>query len=74
MKITGTRTYIDVEDEGRVIRIQGEMIVGGFVAYKRSMTKWKVPENEPVTEEEKINIIDKVIKKTNGSHMVITFE
>lgn len=53
MKITGTRTYIDVEDEGRVIRIQGEMIVGGFVAYKRSMTKWKAPENEPVTEEEK---------------------
>ena len=40
MKITGTRTYIDVEDEGRVIRIQGEMIIGGFVAYKRSMTKW----------------------------------
>ena len=32
------------------------------------------PENEPVTEEEKTNIIDKVIKKTHGSHMVITFE
>lgn len=74
MKITGTRTYIDVEDEGRVIRIQGEMIIGGFVAHKKSMTKWKVPENEPVTEEEKTTIIDKVTKKTHGSHMVITFE
>ena len=34
-KITGTNTYIDVELDGRTARIAGEMIVGGFVCYKK---------------------------------------
>ena len=31
-------------------------------------------ENEPLTEEDKKEIIQKVTEKTAGSHMVITFE
>ena len=73
-KITGTNTYIDVELDDRTARIAGEMIVGGFVCYKRSMKNWLVPENEPLTEEDKKEIIQKVTEKTAGSHMVITFE
>ena len=69
-KITGTNTYIDVELDGRTARIAGEMIVGGFV----SMKNWLVPESEPLTEEDKNEIIQKVTEKTVGSHMVITFE
>ena len=61
-KITGTNTYIDVELDGRTARIAGEMIVG------------LVPENEPLTEDDKKEIIQKVTEKTAGSHMVITFE
>ena len=74
VKITGTNTYIDVELDGRTVRIAGEMIVGGFVCYKSSMKNWLVPENEPLTEEDKKEIIQKVTEKTAGSHMVITFE
>ena len=73
-KITGTNTYIDVELDDRIVRILGEMIVGGFVCYKSSMKNWLVPESEPLTEEDKKEIIQKVTKKTAGSHMVITFE
>lgn len=74
VKITGTNTYIDVEIDGRTARIAGEMIVGGFVCYKSSMKNWLVPENEPLTEDDKNEIIQKVTEKTAGSHMVITFE
>ena len=73
-KITGTNTYIDVELDGRTARIAGEMIVGGFVCYKSSMKKWLIPKNEPLTEEDKKEIIQKVTEKTAGSHMVITFD
>ena len=73
-KITGTNTYIDVELDGRTARIAGEMIVGGFVCYKSSMKNWLVPENEPLTEDDKKEIIQKVTEKTAGSHMVIPFE
>lgn len=74
VKITGTNTYIDVEIDGRTAIIAGEMIVGGFVCYKSSMKNWLVPENEPLTEDDKNEIIQKVTEKTAGSHMVITFE
>ena len=67
-KITGTNTYIDVELDGRTARIAGEMIVGGFVCYKSSMKNWLVPENEPLTEDDKKEIIQKVTEKTAGSH------
>ena len=80
-KITGTNTYIDVELDDRTVRILGEMIVGGFVCYKSSMVcykssmkNWLIPENEPLTEGDKNEIIQKVTEKTVGSHMVITFE
>ncbi|MDD5928628.1 MAG: Imm74 family immunity protein [Spirochaetales bacterium] len=50
------------------------MIVGGFVYYKSSMKNLLIPENEPLTEDEKKEIIQKVTEKTTGSHMIITFE
>jgi hypothetical protein len=34
MKITGTSSYIKVEIDGKVAKIQGKMIVNGFVALK----------------------------------------
>lgn len=56
-KITGTNTYIDVELDDRTVRILGEMIVGGFVCFKSSMKNWLIPENEPLTEDDKKEII-----------------
>jgi hypothetical protein len=74
MKITGTRSYIEVEEEGKLVKISGEMTVGGFVAFKDSIKQWQVPENEPIDEMMKNELIDKIIQKTKDSHMIITFE
>lgn len=74
IKITGTNTYIDVEIDEKLVRIQGELVVGGFVCYKDSIKEWIIPFEQSITEEEKEMIIQKVTEKTQGSHMVITFE
>lgn len=60
--------------DDKTVRISGEMIIGDFVCCKASMKNWLIPENEPLTEDDKKEIIQKVTEKTAGSHMVITFE
>lgn len=67
IKITGTNIYIDVEIDDKTVRISGEMIIGGFVCYIASMKNRLIPENEPLTEEDKREIIRKVNEKTTGS-------
>ncbi|MCY1714750.1 Imm74 family immunity protein [Caproiciproducens galactitolivorans] len=74
MKITGTRSYIEVEVDGKVVKISGEMTVGGFVAFKDSIKQWQVPKNEPIDSTVKNELIEKIIQKTKDSHMIITFE
>ena len=73
--IKGKRDYIDVYlVDGRVVRIMGELVHGGFIAFEDTIREWKVPDGEIVTEEEKQEIMDAVVDKTKGSHMVIEFE
>ncbi|MBR0099055.1 MAG: suppressor of fused domain protein, partial [Treponema sp.] len=74
VKITGTNTYIDVLIEGRTVRIQGEMIKGGFICHKKTLTNWLEPDNSPLTEAEKEKIIRIIKEKTAGSHMQILFD
>lgn len=74
VKITGTRSYIKVQMDGKVVKIPGEMIVGGFVAYKQGITEWEEPCGEPIDEQVKEELIRRVIDKTKGSSMVIVFE
>lgn len=75
MRITGTRSYIKVEIDGKVVKIDGEMLVGGFVAYQDSIHNWEPPyEDEVISDSKKQEIIDKVIEKTKNSYMQITFE
>lgn len=76
MKITGTRSkiWVDLED-GRIAEIEGEMIVGGFVAERDSIKNWQVPAGIPITASEKQEIIEGVVNKTkNNPKMKITFE
>ena len=74
MKITGTNSYILLNLEGKILKASGEMIVGGFVADKSSMTHFEPPyENELLTANTKQIYIDTAIAKTKNSHMVITF-
>ena len=75
MKITGTMSYIKVEIDGKVVRIDGEKIVGGFVAYKNTIKNWELPyANEVIDYKMRQEIIDKVSNETKDSHMAITFE
>ena len=43
MKITGTSSYIKVEIDNKMVKIKGEMIVGGFLAYSDSIKNWESP-------------------------------
>lgn len=75
MKITGTRSYINVELDGKTVKIEGEMLIGGFVAYKDTIKNWEPPyEHIPITDEEKEDIIKRVIDYTKDSHFVVEFE
>ena len=70
--ITGRYDYMDVRIDDRVVRIPGELIYKGFVADKDGIKKWN--DGEPISESEKQEIIDAVLRKANGSCMKITFE
>ncbi len=75
MKITGTMSYIKVEIEGKTVKIEGEKVIGGFIAFKNTIKNWEPPyENEIIDEKLKQEIIQKVSDKTKNSHLVITFE
>lgn len=74
VKITGTRSYIRVEMDGKTVKIPGEMIVGGFVAFKKAIKEWEKPAHELIDEETKEKLIREVVNKTKDSHMVIVFE
>ncbi|MFE8100758.1 Imm74 family immunity protein [Brenneria goodwinii] len=75
MKITGTNSYIILDDDGRKIKVEGEMVIGGFIADIKSIKNFEPPyKKEELTEETKREYIDKTIKKTVGTYMEIKFE
>lgn len=75
MKITGTMSYIKVEVDGRIVKIEGEKVIGGFIAFKNTIKNWEPPyENEVIDEKLKHEIISKITYETKNSHLVITFE
>ncbi|AUX91847.1 Imm74 family immunity protein [Mixta gaviniae] len=74
MKITGTNSYVMFDIDGKKIKAQGERVVGGFIAEQNTMKKFEPPyENEPVTDAIRQKYIQEAVRKTQGSHMVITF-
>jgi len=75
MKITGTSSYIDVEIDGKTVQIEGELLIGGFVAYKDTIKHWEPPyEHIEITDKEKEDIIKRVTDYTKNSHFVVEFE
>lgn len=74
MKITGTNSYIILDIDGWKIRVQGERVVGEFIAEKKTMQRFEPPyENFPLTEDVKEMYVNAAINKTTNSHMVIQF-
>ncbi|MEO3943981.1 Imm74 family immunity protein [Gorillibacterium sp. CAU 1737] len=75
MKITGTSSYIRVELHNRSVKIQGEQLVGGFLAYSDSIANWEPPYDDVgIDEQTKKELIQAVIEKTKNSHFQIKFD
>ncbi|GEM_PF-883035 len=74
MKITGANYYIVLDIDGWKIRVQGERVVGGFIAEKKTMQGFEPPyENVILSEDVKRIYINGAMNKTLNSHMVIQF-
>ena len=74
MKITGTNSYIVLDIDFSKIKVQVEMVVGGFIAEINTMQQFEPPyENITLTESVKEMYINEAVKKTANSHMIIRF-
>ncbi len=77
MKITGTRSHIFIETEGKILKIAGELTATpAFYADINSINQWEKPsDNIKITEEEKKILIDKIIEESNQpGNIPIIFE
>ena len=75
--ISGRLDYMDVKfDDGKVVRIDGELIYHGFIGFKDNIDEWMIPKGKPISENERLEIIDAVLEeiKASGSQMNIVFE
>lgn len=73
MKITGTRSYIDVEYNGKTARFSGELSIDGFAAIVSTM-KWLPPDDkQPVTETERISLMKTVIEELKNNKNKVFF-
>lgn len=53
MKITGTKSYVDIEHNGRTARFWGDLCINGFLAIASTM-KWISPcSNDTIKENER---------------------
>lgn len=75
MKITGTSSHIKVEINDKVFKIEGEMIVEGFLAYSNTISNWdELNHNKVIDEDTRLDIIKAVINETKESEFKIEFE
>jgi hypothetical protein len=75
MKITGTSSYIKVQINDKTVKIEGEMLVDGFLAYSNTIGKWESPYNDLIIDDKtKVEIIKAVINRTSDSNFKIVFD
>lgn len=65
MIITGTRSYIIIETEGKSLKIEGELTTPPvFYADKDSIKNWESPyEDIRISEDEKMALIKKIVQE-----------
>ena len=73
MKITGTRSYIDVKISERDARFSGELGINGFYAVKNSVHWLSSRESQPITAEECNQVVEKIKEKSVGKEFQIFF-
>lgn len=75
-KITGTSSYINVHvNDKRIVRIKGEFIVGGFLAYSDTITQWEPPyDNEVIDNKTKELLLLAIVDSSKNSKFKIEFD
>ncbi|WP_113674463.1 Imm74 family immunity protein [Vallitalea guaymasensis] len=75
MKITGTSSYVKIKYNGKMVKVLGEMVIGGFVAFKNSMKAWEEPHQlEEFNDEIRNLIIDEVKEYCKDKEFKVEFE
>ena len=77
MKITGTRSYIDVEIDGKSIRISGELTTTPvFFANADSIQNWNPPnDSQPITDGERAQLIKIIVEeRKRGGYVPVVFD
>lgn len=76
MKITGTRSSIQVEIEGKVLTIQGELTTTpAFYADANSIKRWDPPYDDvAIGEVEKTEIINMIKEEAKNAQVKIIFD
>jgi hypothetical protein len=75
MKITGTSKYIVVHINNKKVKVQGEMLVGGFLAYTDTIKHWESPhDNEQIDANTRDEIKNAIINYTEHSSFKIEFD
>jgi len=73
VKITGTRSYIDIENNGKIARFFGELCIDGFAAIASTM-KWLPPyDKQLVTEYDRISLMREVITELKDNENKVFF-
>ena len=74
VKIIGEQDYIDVFfEDGRAVRILGELYEGRFRAKRSSIREWTIPEGKLICGSERKEIVEAVIKKSKSTYMPVKF-
>ncbi|MFT4146920.1 MAG: Imm74 family immunity protein [Mobilitalea sp.] len=75
MILGGTNSYVRVELNGKIVKIEGELLANGFLAYKNTIRKWESPhENEVIDQATKDLIIQHVLEESQKANFKIEFE
>ena len=73
MKITGTRSFIDIEHNGKTARFFGELCIDGFAAISSTM-KWLPPhDKQQVMENDCISLMRAVAEELKDNDNKIFF-
>ncbi len=72
MKISGTKSYVDIEQNGKTARFWGDLCINGFQAVASTM-EWIAGGNGDKPSDAERTSLMKEVKKNHSKHFKITF-
>ena len=72
MKISGTKSYVDIEKNGKTARFWGDLCINGFQAVASTM-EWITGGNGSKPSDAERTSLMKEVRKSRSKHFKITF-